>query len=35
MMIDSKQSAALLAVLQWGSFERAAQALHLSPSAVS
>ncbi len=34
-MIDNKQSAALLAVLQWGSFERAAQALHLSPSAVS
>ncbi|MCP2040944.1 LysR family transcriptional regulator (chromosome initiation inhibitor) [Neisseria sp. HSC-16F19] len=35
MLTDDKQSAAFLAVLQWGSFERAAQALHLSPSAVS
>ena len=35
MLTDDKHSAAFLAVLQWGSFERAAQALHLSPSAVS
>lgn len=35
MLVDGKQAAALLAVLQWGSFEKAAEALHLSPSAVS
>ena len=35
MLVDAKQSAAFLAVVQWGSFERAAEALHLSSSAVS
>lgn len=35
MHIDSKQSAAFLAVAEAGSFEQAAVALHLTPSAVS
>lgn len=35
MPLDSAQLAALLAVLQHGSFERAARALHVTPSAVS
>ncbi|AKU21608.1 LysR family transcriptional regulator ArgP [Massilia sp. NR 4-1] len=35
MLLDSRQSEALLAVLDSGSFEQAAASLHLTPSAVS
>ena len=35
MHIDSRQLAALAAVLREGSFEAAARALHVTPSAVS
>ncbi|MES1956521.1 LysR family transcriptional regulator ArgP [Salinisphaera hydrothermalis] len=35
MRLDSAQLAAFVAVLQHGSFERAARALHVTPSAVS
>lgn len=35
MQLDSAQLAALVAVLQQGSFEHAARALHVTPSAVS
>ncbi|MGB7755242.1 MAG: LysR family transcriptional regulator ArgP [Salinisphaera sp.] len=35
MQLDSAQLTALLAVLRHGSFERAARALHVTPSAVS
>jgi len=35
MQIDNRKTQALLAVIDSGSFEQAAQQLHLTPSAVS